>query len=390
MDMVEYVYDKNSVTEENIFAGINLPRNIRQIGTPEEKNRIYIEDYVMTYLKQMANPNSSYARGAILVGEIYDNGIGTVIFISGAIALQNLELDLTGATFDGDTWDGIYQEVKKNFSDLRVVGWFLSRMGFSTQINDSIVMLHMNNFCEKQQVLFVMDSLEDDDAFYMEKDGGLQRQSGYFIYYARNETMQNYMIGENTETVKQNAIDEKDGEVIENYKKILDERSRTAKIDRINRRLSMICSGLSVAVLALGIAVFSNYQMLEVLQTKLVENGLITYNEEKKEESQSLQEKTELVDEKKVESFSKNETQKGVVSVDTPKGLKEGSTECMANISQPRYYIVQTGDTLTSISFKMYNSVNYVAELMEANSFSNSDDIYEGEKIVIPNLEDVN
>lgn len=390
MDMVEYVYDKNSVTEENIFAGINLPRNIRQIGTPEEKNRIYIEDYVMTYLKQMANPNSSYARGAILVGEIYDNGIGTVIFISGAIALQNLELDLTGATFDGDTWDGIYQEVKKNFSDLRVVGWFLSRMGFSTQINDSILMLHMNNFCEKQQVLFVMDSLEDDDAFYMEKDGGLQRQSGYFIYYARNEAMQNYMIGENTETVKQNAIDEKDGEVIENYKKILDERSRTAKIDRINRRLSMICSGLSVAVLALGIAVFSNYQMLEVLQTKLVENGLITYNEEKKEESQSLQEKTELVDEKKVESFSKNETQKGVVSVDTPKGRKEGSTECMANISQPRYYIVQTGDTLTSISFKMYNSVNYVAELMEANSFSNSDDIYEGEKIVIPNLEDVN
>ena len=92
--MIEIVYDKQENTEDNIFAGITLPKNIRQIGMPTGNRRIYIEDYVMTYLKQLANPNSTFARGAILVGEVQRNGQADVIYVSGALAAQNLELDL--------------------------------------------------------------------------------------------------------------------------------------------------------------------------------------------------------------------------------------------------------------------------------------------------------
>ena len=88
--MIEVVYNKEDQTEDNIFAEITLPKNIRQIGAPSGNRRIYIEDYVMTYLSQMANPNSSYARGAILVGETVGNSLGEVIFVSGAIPAQNL------------------------------------------------------------------------------------------------------------------------------------------------------------------------------------------------------------------------------------------------------------------------------------------------------------
>lgn len=38
-------------SEEN--NTVQLPNNIRQVGTPGEKIKIYIEDYVMTYLNQM-------------------------------------------------------------------------------------------------------------------------------------------------------------------------------------------------------------------------------------------------------------------------------------------------------------------------------------------------
>ena len=78
--MIEIVYDKEDQTEDNIFAGITLPKNIRQIGMPEGNKRIYIEDYVMTYLKQLANPNSTFARGAILVGECVHGENGDVVF----------------------------------------------------------------------------------------------------------------------------------------------------------------------------------------------------------------------------------------------------------------------------------------------------------------------
>ena len=42
--MIEIVYDKQENTEDNIFAGITLPKNIRQIGMPTGNRRIYIED----------------------------------------------------------------------------------------------------------------------------------------------------------------------------------------------------------------------------------------------------------------------------------------------------------------------------------------------------------
>ena len=69
----------------------SLPRNYRQIGEPGAK-KIYIEDYVYTYLNKLAQPENLYARGAVLFGKMYKTSIGKCIFISGAAACQNFEL----------------------------------------------------------------------------------------------------------------------------------------------------------------------------------------------------------------------------------------------------------------------------------------------------------
>lgn len=370
--MIEIVYDRNEQTEDNIYAGINLPKNIRQIGVPTGNRRIYMEDYVMTYLKQLANPNMTYARGAILVGESVQGQNGGVIFISGALAAQNLELDLEETTFDGETWSYIYQEVKNYFPDLEVVGWFLSRMGFSTEINDMIVKLHMDNFAGPDKLLYIMDSLEGEDAFYLAENGGLRRQSGYYIYYARNEAMQSFMIASKGELgpAEENEIEKKDEAVLQNYKKIMEERAKSARIERTNRRLSAICSGLVVAVLALGVAVFSNYQMLEKMEIRLMESGVLVFekNTDLVEREQSTQKASEADDAKKEKIKTSNKVRTAAVNL-------------------PQYYTVQNGDTLSSISFKMYNSVGYVAELMEANGLAEADAIHEGEQIVIPTVQ---
>jgi len=377
--MIEIVYDKEEPTEDNIFAGITLPKNIRQIGAPGGNRRIYIEDYVMTYLNQLANPNSTFARGAILVGESVKGENGEVVFISGALAAQNLELDLEESTFDGETWSYIYQEVKTYFPDLEVVGWFLSRMGFSTAINEMIVQLHMDNFAGTDKVLYIMDALEGEDAFYMMEGDGLRRQSGYYIYYARNEAMQNFMIASkgDTEQREESDVEQKDEAVLRNYKKIMEERAKNAKIERMNRRLYGVCSGLTVAVLALGIAVFSNYQMLEKMESKLVENGIIAL-----ESNKDLVEKVTsgVSSEKKDLEEEEGKTEKNRTEIGSQK-----VRSAAANL--PQYYTVQNGDTLSSISFKMYNSVGYVAELMEANGLGEADEIHEGDQILIPSVE---
>ncbi len=61
--------------------------------------KIYIEDYVYTYLNKLAQPENLYARGAVLFGKMYKTSIGKCIFISGAAACQNFELDLEETIF---------------------------------------------------------------------------------------------------------------------------------------------------------------------------------------------------------------------------------------------------------------------------------------------------
>ena len=369
-NMIEIVYDKDKDTDDDLFAGITLPKNIRQIGSPTGNRRIYIEDYVMTYLTGLADPNSSYARGAILVGECKKGNGGEAIFISGAIAAQNLELDLEESTFDDETWGLIYKEVKTHFPELAVVGWFLSRMGFSTEVNDMILKLHVDNFAGDDKVLYIMDALENEDAFYMMDHNYLCRQSGYYIYYARNEAMQNFMIlSRGEDDGHREEEDFEDEAVMKNYRRIMEERSKSSRIERMNRRLYALCSCLAVAVLGLGVAVFSNYQMLDKMETYIEENNM------------------------NVSDVSAEIKTTDAVAIVTAEQKNEKRTEADLNKVRnatenlPKYYTVQNGDTLSSISFKMYNSVGYVAELMEANGLDESDQIHEGDKIVIPTIQ---
>lgn len=58
---------------------LRLPKNIRQIGSPDGHKRIYMEDYVVTYLNYIARPGSTQARGAILLGESKKSDAGDVI-----------------------------------------------------------------------------------------------------------------------------------------------------------------------------------------------------------------------------------------------------------------------------------------------------------------------
>ena len=51
--MIEFVYKENA-KETGPELQLDLPKNVRQIGEPEENRKIYIEDYVITYLKRFA------------------------------------------------------------------------------------------------------------------------------------------------------------------------------------------------------------------------------------------------------------------------------------------------------------------------------------------------
>ena len=89
-----------------------LPKNIRQIGSPVGHTKVYIEDYVITFLNSLSTDKNTYVRGAILFGEKEMVENDTIIYVKGAIEGQNLELDLDETVFNDEVWREIKHILK--------------------------------------------------------------------------------------------------------------------------------------------------------------------------------------------------------------------------------------------------------------------------------------
>lgn len=425
--MIEVIYDNAGEEQQGEVQGIRLPKNIRQIGTPQGNRRIYVEDYVMTYLNQLAKPGSTYARGAILLGEYKQVENQGVLFISGALEAQNMELDLEEIEFNNEVWTNIYNEVKRYFPNLEVVGWFLSRMGFSTQVNDKITKLHLENFPGRDKALYMIDSLEEEDAWYLYDNNGLKKQSGYYIYYTRNDAMQSYMMVQNDHMVEaETDVAERDQVLLEKYRSRLEEKRKgVVKEHKPVSFLYVASSLLTVAFLALGITVINSYDRLQNLETAFHRLDLMTGTATEEDKTNIITVNANVGTTEATDGSTGTEASSGQGTAgdaagdgttnDSAAGSSAGSdattstptttaptsdsagttsdsttstdgtsdTPVSAGMA-PRYYTVQDGDTLSSISYTMYHSILYVDNIMEANEMKNGDEIYVGQQIIIP------
>lgn len=406
--MIEVIYDSAEDAEQTgEIQGIRLPKNIRQVGTPQGARRIYVEDYVVTYLNQLAKPGSTYARGAILLGEYKQAENQGVLFISGALEAQNMEFDLEEIEFTNEIWSNIYNDVKRYFPDLEVVGWFLSRMGFSTQINEKITKIHIENFSGRDKVLYMIDSLEEEDAWYLYENNGLKKQDGYYIYYTRNDEMQAYMMTQQEHTVEtESDVTERDLELLKSYRSRLEQGMHPEKERKPVSFFYVASSLLTIAFLALGITVLNSYDRLKNLETAFNRMEIMTAdgteppvtnvvsvnaNIDPIQDTGSTTENITTTENTVSEAEAPTETEAPAANEATESPsvpganteIPEEDTPASAN-AVPQYYTIQAGDTLSSISFSMYNSVNYVKNIMDANEMDNPDEIYAGQQIIIP------
>lgn len=422
----DYKDENEEVTMEDTFK---LPKNLRQVGSPSGSTRIYIEDYVVTYLNYIARPGNTDVRGAILVGEKKMTRQGDAIFISGAVDAQNIEFDMEECHFSDAVWTEIYEQIKDNFPDLSVVGWFLSRMGFSTAINPRIEKLHIENFPGSDKVLYVSDSLESEDAFYIYERGQMIKQKGYYIYYARNEQMQNYIIKKRGDNVgeTQTDIKRKDDELIRNYR---EKTSQAMDYRGYNMGFSYVAgSFLALVVLAMGITVVGNYKRMRNMEVSINRLELTSSPVEKTEDEVApsalvvspdntistgeianapVVGDTENVIPNGTDNILSSEegATGGVNSSEELTGLGEGNsseevtgveggnsssdgelaeaTDVSVSIGNSSIYKVRYGDTLSSIAETYYGDIKYVYDIARANNISSDGRIYEGQELMLP------
>lgn len=101
--MIEVIYKDESQEGQNGEEPFGLPRNIRQIGLAAEDYRIYMEDYVYTFLVRLARTEDSLGeaktRVAVLTGNLKWRSQTAYLFIKGAIIAEEMEQHLIISIF---------------------------------------------------------------------------------------------------------------------------------------------------------------------------------------------------------------------------------------------------------------------------------------------------
>ena len=61
-----------------------------------------------------------------------------------------------------------------------------------------------------------------------------------------------------------------------------------------------------------------------------------------------------------------------------------GGQDLVSSEGEVKYYTVKAGDSLAGISYKLYNSANYISKIKELNNIEDEDMIYIGQKLIVP------
>ena len=252
--MIEVIYKEEKQEAKNGENLFNLPRNIRQVGLTTGNMRIYIEDYVYTFLTRLARNavGSGKEQGcvAVFTGETkWNNGI-TYLFIRGALMVEDMEAASDHIDFSEKIWAKIQEDQAKYFPGQEITGWFFSRPQMYMETDELLTRIHLRYF-GGEKVLMLMEPAEKEEAFFFFENGLMVRQRGYYIYYEKNPEMLHYMERENNRHV--HIVEQEDDRVVRNIRGIMEEKEKF----RTKKKQKEVHMGYGIAAVTALIVVFA-------------------------------------------------------------------------------------------------------------------------------------
>ena len=238
-----------------------LPKNIRQMGQFGDTYKIYVEDFVYTYVHRTLHMEKQEHEiaAAVLLGKTCRRNNQEYIFISGAQqvsfsewgqadetdSMQHFtENDMTVLKSDAELnskpnaepdtgfdtqkedavyqteetmydvpvsaiasqerqqqfWEKVYQGIKEYFSDLELLGWYFNLDGDNLEISASMQQFFDATEEHGSKFLYFEDKLNRQDVFFVQEQHSLQRVEGYAVYYEKNPSMQEFLVAQNRHT----------------------------------------------------------------------------------------------------------------------------------------------------------------------------------------------
>lgn len=415
------IENRNPVDEERFYIFDKLPENIRQMGEQPENGRIYVEDYVVTYMHRIFREKAENSL-VVFVGKRGEGPAQGSVFLYGAIEVQ-LDILLWKEQFTAQVWDKIHQQVHEYFSGGEVLGWGCGVHMGNSQIKKAVAGIQRKHFSREGQILFFWDYSEEEESVCRWVQGGVQTVSGYLIYYGKNPQMQEYMLrGKKKESFESDYQDT----VMENVRTVIQKKER---FKQQKKPALFVAGGMLLVLTALGgLLLVQSNQKIQSLET-----AILTLSQEPAaskspaaspgassppKSTSSLEPSTSKVppasqgpSPSKAPAASRNLTvpktsaaplqqapskapaatkapvvSKAPAGTSSPQGKKpaEGKRGVAAGIPGRNSYVVQQGDTLSQIVWRQYHTMKYLGRVKRANRIKNEDEIYVGQRIVLP------
>lgn len=420
--MIEVIYKEDTTEQEAVQESFSMPRNVRQIGLANGDYRIYIEDYVYTFLCSLAEDEKPEGQGsvAVLTGEIQWTADMTCIFIKGAIAADGMEAAAEHIDFSEKLWQKLQEDKDQYFPEQEIVGWFFAQPQIAMEITELFVKVHLRHF-GGEKILMLMDPGEREDAFFRYDGGMMAKLSGYYIYYEKNSQMQTYMI-ERSQKEGGEASEEVEDRAVRNFRKIIDSKNpeeRGEEKTSVFSYAATVC--LALAVLVAGVGFYRNQQektevpedyraasasVVQItpavtepvrrvsvspkavqtqkpLQTqKPVQTQEAVRGTPVPTETTQKREKISITPEPR--SSKKQSVSEATQKKDNKTEEKKTEETSVAAGNPGETYVIRPGDTLYQISLNRYGTVAAMEQICALNGISANEIIYPGQVIVLP------
>lgn len=262
--MIEIIKEETLEKREGAFG---LPKNIRQIGDAQEGTKVYIEDYVMTYLKQSAAYTTEEDEAFVLYGNKMEIVGTSYYFVSGTLRVSKVNSCLYNLLFDEEDWKKINEEAALYFPSLSVLGWALLREEDTDMFDYRIAGTHERYFRKEQEVFFEYSKTEKEERVYLYRDGKMEKQKGHYIYYDKNDLMQNYMVSMKEE--KEKVEDEHVDNAAKKFRMVVQEKKEQKRRHRTNVLLYSAATVLAFVILLIGITMLNNYEKMQNMERVL-------------------------------------------------------------------------------------------------------------------------
>ncbi len=411
-----------------------LPKNIRQIGQVSGNQKVYLEDYVITYLKQIPAPEESM-RVIILYGKKEMVGDELCWFVNGAVGAEK-DFFMEKTVIDQESWQKVNDMAGKFFPELSVLGWAIVGSESTKEIEDQILRTQKQFFRQDQKLYFEYNVDEKEESVYLYEKGKMRLQGGYYIYYERNECMQNYMVS--LRAAERHPEEYEADRAAHRFREVAGEKRQEIQKRRSATLMTCVSLVLMMVIMVIGITMLNNYEKMQSMEQVLYqisgkidatdqaeeayvveesdvpENIVATAEETLAEEMETPNEsgdEPDVWDENVEETVEPDENAEGTVepdeSIEETTGLDEGAeefpetaevvTEEQTDAStelqedqiqtmapQQTTYVIEKGDTLAKICMQFYGNLSNIDKICEMNGIENKDNILYGQKILLP------